>query len=289
MTLSAPPPAPASDPAAPALDPAAARRYRTVTRQALGRPEPARTDAGPLAAFVLTHPLAERTVAGLAAGHGPYSLLHLAQEIELHAPLRPGTALDAHAELLGARVETKGTRLALRTRLTGRGTGTALADLTTHVLLAGVNAVEPRGALRTAPAPRQETAGSTVSRPVAVDREWIARYGEAAGDLNPVHLDPAAAREAGFPDTVAHGMALVALAVEEIAERYADGHADRVRALGARFAHPAFPGPDTLLELTPPAAPPGPGDTVLFTVRSRGTTAVKGGWARLGPALGDHR
>ena len=191
--------------------------------------------------------------------------------------------------MLGARVELKGTRLALRTRLTDRKGGTAVADLTTHILLAGIRATEPHGTLAKAPAPRQEAPGTPVSRAVAIDREWITRYGEVAGDLNPVHLDPAAGRDAGFPDVIAHGMALVSLAVEEIAERYADGHADRVRALGARFARPVLPGTDTALELTPPSAPPGSGDTVLFTVRSQGVAAVRGGWARLGPAEGGHR
>lgn len=279
-------PGPLRDPAAPPFDPEAAHRYRTVTRQALGRAEPARPDAGPLMAFVLTHPLAERTVAGLAAGHGPYALVHLAQEIEVRAPLLPGTAVDACAEVLGARVEAKGTRLALRTRLTDREAGTAVADLTAHLLLAGIHATEPHGVLATVPAPRQEVPGRQVSHPVAIDREWIARYGEAAGDLNPVHLDPAAGRDAGFPDVIAHGMALVSLAVEEIAERYADGRADHVRALGARFARPVLPGTGTVLELTLPS---GPGDTVLFTVRSQGAAAVKGGWARLGPVGGGHR
>lgn len=282
-------PGPLLDPAAPPFDPAAAHHYRTVTRQALGRAEPTYPDAGPLVAFVLTHPLAEHTVARLAAGHGPYSLVHLSQEIELPAPLRPGTAVDASAEVLGVRVESKGTRLALRARLTDREAGTALADLTAHILLAGIRATEPHGVLPTTPAPRLEAPGTPVSHAVAIDREWIARYGEAAGDLNAVHLDPVAGRAAGFPDVIAHGMALVSLAVEEIAERYADGHADRVRALGARFARPVLPGMDTALEVTPPSAPPGPGDTVLFTVHSQSAAAVKGGWARLGPAEGGQR
>ncbi|WP_200262055.1 MaoC/PaaZ C-terminal domain-containing protein [Streptomyces sp. HSG2] len=281
MTL----PGPLLDPAAPPFDPAAARNYRTVTREALGRGAPTRPDAGPLTAFVLTHPLAERTVDALAAGHGPYFLVHLAQEIVLHAPLRPATAVGARAEVLAARTEPKGTRLALRTCLTDRTDGTALADLTAHILLAGIRTGEPHGTLTPAAAPRQDVPATPVSRAVTIDREWIARYGEAAGDLNPVHLDPTAARAAGYPDAIAHGMALVSMAVEEIADRYADGHADRIRALGVRFARPVLPGTETVLELTPPAS----GDTVLFTVRSQGAAAVKGGWARLGPEKGEYR
>ncbi|MEU5371498.1 MaoC/PaaZ C-terminal domain-containing protein [Streptomyces sp. NPDC005951] len=275
----------ALDPSTPSLDADAALRYRTVTRRALGRPAPGRAVAGPLAAFVLTHPLAERTVADLAAGHGPYSLVHLAQEIELHHPPRPGAPLDATAELDAVRVEPKGTRLVLTTTLADRATGAEQARLTAHILLVGIRAAEPRGTLVPMAAVRQETPGATLSSDLGIDREWIADYGHAAGDLNPVHLDTETARSAGFEDVIAHGMSLVALAVEEAAERYADGDVDRVRAIGARFARPVLPGEGTSLDLTPGAD----GDTVAFTVRSRGAVAVKGGWLRLAPATGAGR
>src|SRR5690606_30761300 len=39
-----------------------------------------------------------------------------------------------------------------------------------------------------------------------VTREMLARFAPASGDLNPVHLDPAAARNAGYGDVFAHGM-----------------------------------------------------------------------------------
>ncbi|MEI5035123.1 MaoC/PaaZ C-terminal domain-containing protein [Streptomyces sp. S1A(2023)] len=278
-------PGSALDPSAPFLDAGAAGHYRTVTRRALGRPASDRSGTGPLAAFVLTHPLAERTVADLAAGHGPYSLVHLAQQIELHHPARAGAPLDASAELDAVRVEPKGTRLALTTTLTDRTTGVEQARLTAHILLVGIRAAEPRGTLVPTAVPRQEAPGATVSHDLGIDREWIADYGHAAGDLNPVHLDPQAARRAGFADVIAHGMSLVSLAVEEAAERYADGDADRVLAVGARFARPVLPGEGTTLDLTPSAA----GDTVAFTVRSQGATAVKSGRLRLGPATGAGR
>ncbi len=34
----------------------------------------------------------------------------------------------------------------------------------------------------------------------------VAAYAEAGGDRNPLHLDAAAARDAGFPGIIAHGM-----------------------------------------------------------------------------------
>ncbi|MCI0598880.1 MAG: MaoC family dehydratase [Beijerinckiaceae bacterium] len=41
------------------------------------------------------------------------------------------------------------------------------------------------------------------------DREALARYAAASGDVNPLHLDPDVARAAGLPDTPVHGMLLL--------------------------------------------------------------------------------
>jgi acyl dehydratase len=43
-----------------------------------------------------------------------------------------------------------------------------------------------------------------------ITRAVIARYAAAAGDPNPIHLDAAAARAAGFPDVFAQGMLVMA-------------------------------------------------------------------------------
>lgn len=107
--------------------------------------------------------------------------------------------------------------------------------------------------------------------------EWIARYARASGDLNPIHLDRDAARAAGFASVIAHGMSVVALAVEEITDRYAEGDPARVRGIGARFSSPVAPGEPLRLELQPDAA----GRVVRFTGRTPAGPAVKSGWVQL--------
>jgi acyl dehydratase len=42
-------------------------------------------------------------------------------------------------------------------------------------------------------------------------REDLQRYAQASGDLNPLHLDPDFARQAGFDDVIVHGMLGMAL------------------------------------------------------------------------------
>jgi acyl dehydratase len=49
--------------------------------------------------------------------------------------------------------------------------------------------------------------GSTmVDRPLTFDSAQVARFAQATGDSNPVHFDDAAARAAGFPGRISHGM-----------------------------------------------------------------------------------
>ncbi|WP_326724820.1 MaoC/PaaZ C-terminal domain-containing protein [Streptomyces sp. NBC_00243] len=47
--------------------------------------------------------------------------------------------------------------------------------------------------------------------PEQIDRATLAAFAESYGDLNPIHLDPQAARAAGLDDVIAHGMLSMAL------------------------------------------------------------------------------
>lgn len=66
-----------------------------------------------------------------------------------------------------------------------------------------------------------------------IDREQLARYAEASGDTNPLHLDPEFARKAGFPDVIVHGMLSMALLGRLLTDHFP---AERLRGFDARFA-----------------------------------------------------
>lgn len=69
-----------------------------------------------------------------------------------------------------------------------------------------------------------------------VTRADLAAYAKASGDHNPIHLDDEAARAAGLPGVIAHGMYTMGLAARAVTEWA--GTADRITALTARFAKP---------------------------------------------------
>lgn len=75
-----------------------------------------------------------------------------------------------------------------------------------------------------------------------IGREELLRYAQASGDMNPLHLDPEAARRAGFPDVIAHGMYSAGLVAADLARRYGEG---ALLHYAVRFRSPVHLG-DTL-------------------------------------------
>jgi acyl dehydratase len=73
-----------------------------------------------------------------------------------------------------------------------------------------------------------------------VTREDVKAYADAGGDANPLHQDDEAARAAGFPGIVAHGMFTMGHLSACIA-RWAGGP-ERIRRLTAQFRAPVFMG-----------------------------------------------
>ncbi|GAB3237547.1 MaoC family dehydratase [Glycomyces halotolerans] len=83
-------------------------------------------------------------------------------------------------------------------------------------------------------------AGQTVfSASFAVHRSDLAAYADASGDHNPIHLDETAAKAAGLPDVIAHGMYTMGLVSRAVLEWLADsGLRADLTDLSARFAKP---------------------------------------------------
>lgn len=71
-------------------------------------------------------------------------------------------------------------------------------------------------------------------------REQITAYAEASGDHNPIHLDDEAAKAAGLPGVIAHGMLGMAQLANFVVA-YAGDHR-RLRKLRCRFSGMVLPG-----------------------------------------------
>lgn len=78
-----------------------------------------------------------------------------------------------------------------------------------------------------------------------ITREQLALYAEASLDHNPIHLDENAAKSAGLPGVIAHGMITMAFFGEMLHQNLIEIGSGRISELSCRFRAMTFPG-DTI-------------------------------------------
>jgi 3-hydroxybutyryl-CoA dehydratase len=84
------------------------------------------------------------------------------------------------------------------------------------------------------------TVGETFERVREVDIYRPIYYAAASGDFNPIHIDPAVAREAGYQGVILQGMCTFAWLADACADYLGDPV--RVRRISARFTKPVQVG-----------------------------------------------
>ena len=245
--------------------------YRKAVRSTLDNETVA--GASPVHAFVLAHQSFDKALGEVTPDGEEPAKVHLGQEIRLHRPLRADERVTVDVSVVGARREPTGVRVALRSVIAAVD-GSPIAELATSALLVGASAPEPFGELPPAATYRGDSSRTTVvTQRIPVELPVL--YAHVSGDDNPIHLDPDAARAAGFPGVIAHGISVLALVCEEAVDRFAGGDPARVRGIGVRFAKPVLP--DEPLEI---AFQPGD-DAVCFSCKTPRGPALKNGWIGL--------
>ncbi len=74
----------------------------------------------------------------------------------------------------------------------------------------------------------------------ACDRYRPIYYAAASGDFNPIHVDPAVGRQAGYPGAILQGMCTMAWFTEACVRYFEDP--GRIRRVRARFSRPVNVG-----------------------------------------------
>lgn len=98
------------------------------------------------------------------------------------------------------------------------------------------------------------------------------------GDLNPLHIDPEAAKKVGFPKPILHGMCTYGYVTRAIVHGLCGGDVSKFREFRARFADVVYPG-DTL---TTEAWAQGDGEYIL-RVRTQRTDVMSNALAKVVP------
>lgn len=195
-------------------------------------------------------------------------LVHARQEHLLHAPIRAGDVLQVTTVLEEVDLADTGHTFTVATSLVNQDSVVA-AEARSVMFIRRTGTVK-------APAVPAERHEPLFEAQEEVAEDQAARYAEASGDHNPIHLDPVAAREAGFPNPILHGMCTMAFAARALVDNLAGGDPTRVRRISVEFARPVFPGQSLVTRAWP--APGEAGATYGFeTVNARGSAVLKAG------------
>ncbi|WP_370970983.1 MaoC/PaaZ C-terminal domain-containing protein [Amycolatopsis sp. cg9] len=203
-------------------------------------------------------------------------VLHGEQDFRFHRPIRPGDSLVSRARMTGYEGLPKGTRATVHLECRSAA-GELVNEQYVTFFVRGFDTGEQRGTL--GPSHRFNDALRS-SAPVAkvvqhVDDDQTYRYGPAAGDPMPIHLDEEVAKAAGLPGIIAHGLCTMAFTSWAVLTEVVP--AGRLRRLAVRFAAPVLPGRD----LTTSIWAAGPG-SYAFETTMGDTLVIKDGLAEIG-------
>jgi acyl dehydratase len=198
--------------------------------------------ASPAFGFVPLTRLLFDVAAQVAGTLSPTGLVHTHQRFTADAPIVAGDRLVLDARVADLRAGPFGGVVTIVADTTREGEA-HLGRQAVTALVVGSTVVNPIEDPAHAPADLAgsgggKPAGGTVS--IGIDADHPARYAEASGDRNPIHLDAAFARQQGFPGAIVHGMCTLALACHALESLR--GAETEPRTLAVEFTRPVFPG-----------------------------------------------
>lgn len=196
--------------------------------------------AAPTMANVLAHP-------GFWAREPDYGidwkkLLHGEQRLTLHKRLPPEGRVIGRHDIMGVRDrgEAAGATMFQRKKVVEAESGDLIASVLTTLIMRGDGGCGNHGEappdLEKLPErkPDQIVETSTFEMQPLIYR--------LSGDLNPLHIDPAVARAAGFERPILHGLATKGLAGYALLKACCGFDPARLKSMALRFSRPVMPG-----------------------------------------------
>ena len=168
--------------------------------------------------------------------------VHGEHDIHYRRPLRSGEKLRVGARVFGVKSRSSGTVLVTRATVDDEE-GRLVQEQYFVNFLRGVRTEDEFGS----DPPSHVVASPSADPPdddeavYAVDADQTYRYADASGDRSVYHLDDAAARRAGFPGIIVHGLCMMAFAGRAVVEKVCDNQPERLERFAVRFSHPVLP------------------------------------------------
>jgi acyl dehydratase len=167
-------------------------------------------------------------------------LLHRRQDMRFFSPIRPGDRISASATIISIERAAAGENMTIGLDAWNQQRQTVSRICFTAFIRARRERDTSGQALPPGDMATMREPAVTVAQ--TIDLDQTVRYAEASGDRNPIHLDDAAARLAGLPGVIVHGLCTMAFTSKVIIDQLCCGNPARLSRLAASFSRPVFPG-----------------------------------------------
>jgi len=164
------------------------------------------------------------------------------QGITLHRPLAGAGTVIGRMRIVEVidKGAGKGALVLSERKLTDKATGAPIATVTHTMFCRGDGGFG--GPPREAPAPHPIPERAPDAACDLGTRPEAALIYRLSGDLNPIHSEPAVAKEAGYPRPIMHGLGSFGVAAHAVLKTFCGYDPHRLVSFAVRFSAPVFPG-----------------------------------------------
>ncbi len=164
------------------------------------------------------------------------------QGIVLHRPLAGQGVVIGRLRIVEVidKGAGKGALVLSERKLTDKATGEPIATVTHTMFCRGDGGFG--GPPREAPAPHALPGRVPDAVCDLATRPEAALIYRLCGDLNPIHAEPAVAKQAGYPRPIMHGLGSFGTAAHAVLKTFCAYDPNKLVAFAARFSAPVFPG-----------------------------------------------
>ncbi|AMK25570.1 MaoC family dehydratase [Sphingobium sp. TKS] len=206
-------------------------------------------------------------------------VLHGEEEIIFHRPLPPAAAIiaDWAVSRVYDKGRDKGALVVLQTVIRSAADREPLCTINRTLFARGDGGCG--GSTEPPPMPHAvPTRAADFSVDIATRPDQGALY-RLCGDRNPLHIDPEAAKLAGFDGPILHGLCTYGLSCRAVLQTICEYDPSRIIHHSARFSAPVYPGDTVRIDIWKD------GDAASFeaSVPSRGVTVIRNGRTLLRP------
>jgi len=162
--------------------------------------------------------------------------VHANQKMIWRSPLKPGDEIYTTAKI--ANIETRGVNEIVDLLIHMKRDDDIVVEINYRILVRGKKKAEEKKPSKDAKAP--EKGKLLAKRSMTVTADQGARYAEASGDHNPIHVSDEIARSVGLPRAILHGLCTMAISSQAIVDGLLDGDPTRLKSLDVRFSRPVL-------------------------------------------------